>query len=244
MIFDNSYQNKFKIGAREHDYYQGSLIRADNRLHEQISDILSKKLKPGSKILDMGCGQGALSKRLQDLNFKVLACDTNKADLKVENLEFYELNFNSHEEVARFMTEHDSSFDAVIGVEVIEHLENPWDYIRSLKKLTKKDGLIIVSTPNVSSWYSRMIFLFTGKFPGFVDPDLVGHINPITPWELNVIAEKSQLKVEKFYAGGDLPIVWLSPSFLKSCLNLIFLPIYPFTSGLKLGWCTIAVFRK
>ncbi len=49
-----------------------------------------------------------------------------------------------------------------------------------------------------------MAFLFTGQFPGFVDPDFIGHINPITPWEIGVIAEKIDLKIEKIRSGGPV----------------------------------------
>ncbi|MFH5255767.1 hypothetical protein ACGTRS_31495, partial [Burkholderia semiarida] len=59
--------------------------------------------------------------------------------------------------------------------------------------VTKQDGTIIVSTPNISNLYSRLQFLFTGTFFQFdargarqthgaaVDR---GHVSPFTPLQL------------------------------------------------------------
>ena len=186
-----------------------------------------------------------MSLRLKNLGYDVIACDQNVNDFKATNLiPFTPLNFNSRSEVEVFLQNNSESFDLVIGIEVIEHVENPWAYIRDLKSLVKPNGYIFVSTPNVTSWYSRMVFLFTGMFPSFVNPDLMGHINPITPWELNVIGTKLGLSLEKVVAGGDLPVVWINSSIAKSLLSIMFLPLFPIARGLKLGWCTIAIFKK
>ena len=42
-------------------YYKGIRMKADTGLHEQISDIICRNLPRGKKILDYGCGEGALS---------------------------------------------------------------------------------------------------------------------------------------------------------------------------------------
>lgn len=245
MKISNEYQSFLKISDKKIDNYKGLFIRADKNLHFQIANELSRLLPKGSRVLDFGCGQGALSLRLRDLGYNMIACDQNVQDFKAVNeIPFQPLNFNSPAEMDKFLKENHEAFDAVIGIEVIEHVENPWAYIDNLKSLVKKDGFIFVSTPNVSSWYARMIFLFTGTFPSFIDPDLMGHINPITPWELNVIGKRLNLKLEKMIAGGELPVLWINSSIPKTLLSFLFLPLYPFAKGLKLGWCTIAIFKK
>lgn len=245
MEYDDSYQGLIKIGNKNLDYYDGLLMRADSKLHGQITDQIEKRLPKNARILDFGCGQGALSIRLAAKGYNLLACDQNVDDFKAKDkIPYYALNFNDSEAVKKFMKENHEAFDAVLGIEVIEHVENPWQYIRDLKSLVKPGGHIIISTPNVSSWFGRMVYLLTGQFPSFFDPDLVGHINPITPWELSVIANKTDLKEAVFIAGGELPILWISGSVIKTLLSLFFLPIYPFARGLKLGWCTIAIFKK
>jgi SAM-dependent methyltransferase len=236
--------NLVKIGEKKVEYYDGLLIRADERLHEQIASKAVAIFPKGSKILDLGCGQGALSLRLQHLGFNMLAVDINKDDFKAGGISYEICDFNSAEAMNSFINKYTGHFDGVLGIEVIEHLENPWEYIRTLKTLLKNNGYIILTTPNITSWYSRTVFFLTGLFPGFVDPDEIGHINPISEWEIGVIAKKLSLKVVEIKAAGILPYLWINKSPVKSLLNIFFLPFFPFMRGDIRGWCKLAVLRK
>lgn len=245
MNFDQSSQKLIGIGAKKTDHYKGLLIRADYQLHAQYAEEIQSRLAPGSSILDFGCGQGSLSLRLKDIGYNVIACDQNKSDFKAEGeVPFHALNFNSSQDLEQFLKDHENQFDAVLGVEVIEHVENPWQYLRDLQRLVKPGGIIIISTPNITSWYSRMVFLLTGQFPGFIDPDFIGHINPISPWEIQVIAQKLNLEIQKIRSAGNLPLVWISGSIPKTMLSFCFFPLSFVARGLLRGWCTMAILRK
>ena len=233
-----------KIGEKKLDHYKGLLIRADEGLHQQIADEIEAALPNGASILDFGCGQRALSQRLQDLGYKVLAADINQKDFLPTDVPYEICNFNSSEDINAFVKKYSENFDCVLGIEVIEHLENPWEYLRTLKKLIKPNGLIILSTPNITSWYSRVVFFLTGMFPGFVDPDEIGHINPISEWEIGVISKKLNLKVIKSRPAGTLPYIWINKSIVKTLLNLLFLPFFPLMRGEITGWCKIFVLKK
>ena len=233
-----------KIGDKKLDHYKGLLIRADEKLHEQIAENISQTLPSGSSILDLGCGQGALSLRLQDLGYKVLAVDVNKDDFLAEGVPYEVCNFNYSRDVKDFLGRHHEEFDCVMGIEVIEHLENPWEYLRMLKSLVKKDGFIVLTTPNITSWYHRVVFLMTGLFPTFVNPDEIGHINPISEWEIKVIASKIGLSVSKITGAGTLPYIWINSSPAKTILNLLFLPLFPFIKGNITGWCKLFLLKK
>ncbi|MEG2336549.1 MAG: methyltransferase domain-containing protein, partial [Bacteroidales bacterium] len=128
-------------------FYKRSLIRTAVGLHEQLTEIISKKLPIGAKILDFGCGQGALSLRLQDLGYDVLAVDKDANDFQCHGqIKFEKLNFDDQKEIKVFFERHQEEFDMVLGIEVIEHVENPWNYVRDLKTLLKKDGYMLIST--------------------------------------------------------------------------------------------------
>lgn len=236
--------NFIKIGNKKPEYYKHLLIRADEKLHEQISNEIQKILPIDSKILDLGAGQGALSLRLHHLGYKVLSVDINKGDFEAQEVPFIELDFNNQESLSAFITKYEKSFDLVLGVEVIEHLENPWDYFRNLKRLAKRQGYILVTTPNISSWYSRAVFFFTGLFPSFVDPNECGHINPISEWELQVISTKVGLTPVSVRSAGYLPRIWLSTSITKSLLSLLCFPFTFIMRGNFLGWCLLAIYKR
>lgn len=110
------------------------LIRADTGLHEQIAQTLAKKVERAASVLDMGAGQGVLSARLYDLGYKVTAVDVNDEDYLIQkrDIQFKQVNFDDEHELEQFIAGHESQFDVVCGVEVIEHVENPWNYVRGL----------------------------------------------------------------------------------------------------------------
>ena len=61
------------------------------------------------------------------------------------------------------------SFDAVVMLDVLEHLVDPLDSLRRLRGLVAEDGLLTVSTVNLSSIHAR---LRKGRWPWFIRPHL------------------------------------------------------------------------
>ena len=194
--------------------------------------------------MDFGAGEGALSQRLADQNYEVFSVDIDKNNFKAKTT-FLQLDFNKSNDIQNFINENIEKYDLVLGIEVIEHVENPWEYLRNLKRMVKPGGYILISTPNITSWYSRLNFLLRGRFHQFEDHDRdYGHINPIALDELLYIAKNLDLNTVKASPGRFLPRLWLFPSFKGMILNVIgFLSSF-FMRGIKNGWCLISLFRK
>ena len=233
---------KFYIGNKKTEKYKGLLIKADLGLHAQIAKILLKKMPPAGKlrVLDLGAGEGALSQRLSDLGYSVIAADVSEDEFKCNDIEFYKINFDSSQEINRLKQKYKNHFDVVMGIEVIEHVENPWEYVRSLKSMLKKNGLLLITTPNTTSWLSRLYFLFKGQFWVFTDLNLeYGHIAPISPWEIKLILSREKISDIEIHPGGTLPVIWLAPSKTVLILNFLALFFRPLMSGIKDGWCII-----
>ncbi len=230
------------FGKKKLQYYKGILIKADLNLHEQIAEQLSQLRPPTTRmrVLDLGAGEGALSQRLNDLGYSVVAVDKNQEDFKCTDVPFLRVDLNQEDEIRELQNKLRDSFDIVLGVEVIEHLENPWEYVRLLKSLLKQNGLILITTPNISSWYSRLIFLRNGRFHQFQEGDLAyGHIAPITPWELRVILEKEDISDVRIIPAGTLPDFWFVPSIKYLIINVVGLLFRIFMRGITGGWCVL-----
>ena len=232
------------LETKERESYRGIPVLADPGLHEQLARIVQSVLPKGARILDCGAGQGALSQRLLDLGYEVYSADKESAGFKAET-RFEQIDLDDTKQFAAYSERHAELFDMVLSVEVIEHLENPWEYIRCVKGLVRPGGYILLSTPNVTSWYSRVMFFLTGRLHQFGDGDRsYGHINPIFEDELRLIAQRTDLAIEYVGPGGWLPRLWLSWQ-----LRVIFRHLFGFIGsffmqGTFRGWCLIVLLRR
>ncbi|GAB3065854.1 class I SAM-dependent methyltransferase [Pedococcus soli] len=232
------------LGKKRPRSYGGLLERADLGLHAQIASVVSANATPGARILDMGAGEGALAKRLRDRGFDVRAVDVDVEGFKAPGVPFEVLDFDDPAAVDGFINRNEGAFDVVLGIEVIEHVENQWSYARQLYRLLKPGGLMLVTTPNVTSWLSRATFLFRGRFHQFADEDVsYGHISPISAWELDLMLTRIGYHDVEIRSAGTLPPVFITGFNSVTLLSLLFLPLRPLLRGFLDGWCIMATAR-
>lgn len=236
---------KYFFGKKSSQYYKGLVIKADLGLHEQIAERIQIEVAPGGRILDFGAGEGALSLRLADLGYHVTAVDRDRDNFKCPQVNFSCVDFDSPREMAGFVAQNEGMFDAVLGIEVIEHVQDQWQYVRQLMKMARKNGVILITTPNTTSWLSRLYFFFYGRFNEFLDESLsYGHISPISPWELELILRESGATKINIFPAGTLPPIYITSFGKLAILNLMILPLRYFMTGILDGWCVMATARK
>lgn len=112
----------------------------------KIVEII-KRFSPGKKILDAGCATANMSLYLAEQGFKIFAFDLQMyfikyARLKYEKGKIHFINANLMHPPFK------TGFDCVILGDVIEHLAYPETAVIELTKLLKKDGILIIATPN------------------------------------------------------------------------------------------------
>lgn len=115
-------------------------------------------LRPGARLLDAPCGAGALARSLVSAGFDVSGVDveTSAADSLGEAFRKSDLEHP--------LPFGDASFDAVLSVEGIEHLENRFNFLREARRVLKPGGLLVVTTPNITGIRSRVRFLGSGFY--------------------------------------------------------------------------------
>ena len=109
-------------------------------------------------ILDAPCGEGVLASMLQEKGIKVRAVDIDSAAASLLGNAFQIVDLNEKLPLP------DKSFDIVVSVEGIEHLENPHSFLREVNRVLKEGGTLILTTPNIVSLRSRVRFLGSGFF--------------------------------------------------------------------------------
>jgi 2-polyprenyl-3-methyl-5-hydroxy-6-metoxy-1,4-benzoquinol methylase len=147
--------------------------RTISGLHDFLDPILKRYAIPGGRAIDLGAGSGALTVRLRDLGYEVIAVDMNSERYKAD-IPFIQLNLNNPD----FSPLGNGAFDFVTAVEVIEHLESPITFLRHIRSLCKPDGIALITTPNMDNAPSRFRFLLTGKLH-MMDEKVPNHISPI-----------------------------------------------------------------
>ncbi len=132
-----------------------TLKRSPSSSHMQILDAI----RPGSRVLDLGCSQGLLARPLRERDVSVVGVDRHPPDEVASELAaYYQRDLEAPLElpVGR-------EFDYVILSDVIEHLRNRRELLRALRRFLVAGGRLIVSTPNVALWFYRLSLLL-GRF--------------------------------------------------------------------------------
>lgn len=121
---------------------------ADRKRVDFIAGVLAERLGNGAQVLDVGCGNGVISRHLGRLGFQVTGIDVSERTIEkarsispLPNVSFFT---RSAEELVAEGTQ----YDAIICSEVLEHLHNPGSLLEVLHASLKDSGSLIVTVPN------------------------------------------------------------------------------------------------
>ncbi|MBZ0123137.1 MAG: bifunctional 2-polyprenyl-6-hydroxyphenol methylase/3-demethylubiquinol 3-O-methyltransferase UbiG [Roseovarius sp.] len=104
----------------------------------------------GLRILDIGCGGGLLSEPMARLGATVVGADAAERNIPVARLHAEQsgLAIDYRHTTAEALAEAGETFDAVLNMEVVEHVPDPLDFLRACRQLVRPGGLHLCSTIN------------------------------------------------------------------------------------------------
>lgn len=181
-------------------------------------DLVSKVIKDKKEvknILDVGCGYGLLSKELKKtfpkLDFYGIEHSKEASRSSQKILKLLQCNIEDIALIKRKLKT--QKFDAIIFSDVLEHLYDPVDIIKSYQSFLNQDGTIVVTVPNIANIFSRLALLF-GYFnyneTGVMDKT---HIRFFNKQNLKQLAKESNLQIvaQKY---DSILVRWFVP-FIK-----------------------------
>ena len=113
-------------------------------------DLKSDAPFKGLRILDIGCGGGLLAEPMARLGADVVGADAAERNIPVAKVHAEQsgLDIDYRHTTAEALAEAGEQFDAVLNMEVVEHVVSPIDYLIACRQLLKPGGLHICSTIN------------------------------------------------------------------------------------------------
>lgn len=121
--------------------------------------MFAAKLAKGLNVLDIACGSGYGANILADSGAKqVVAVDIDSEAVAAAQKKYTKNNLIYKIGNAEEIKEMDESFDLVISFETIEHLKSPEKYLSELKRVLKKEGIALISTPNIEVFHQKNPF--------------------------------------------------------------------------------------
>ena len=117
------------------------------------------QLKKSDRVLDIGCDAGIIAMKISPFVQKVSAFDANKNAIARAKSEMRRRNFKNI-----FFFNHDAekklplasrSFDVVLLLDVIEHIQNRTELLREVRKILRDDGRLFLTAPNRETTWKR-----------------------------------------------------------------------------------------
>jgi 2-polyprenyl-3-methyl-5-hydroxy-6-metoxy-1,4-benzoquinol methylase len=121
---------------------------ADIKRLNFIIETLKARLPEGAEVLDVGCGNGVISRGVGEHGFVVKGVDVSqKAIEKARSLNTFP-NVRFEVVSAEQLVADGQRFHAVICSEVLEHLNEPGKLLKVLHQILHDNGVLVVTVPN------------------------------------------------------------------------------------------------
>src|SRR5580698_9174347 len=146
----------------EYAYADADSAHSHSYLLPSVTRFL-RSLPSGSRILDVGCGNGSLIAYFVDSGFELHGIDSSSSGVRHARQQWPSVTFHQADVTGQIPMELRAGyFDAIICTEVIEHIYEPRKLVANAYLLLKPRGRILVTTPYHGYW-KNLAMALTGQ---------------------------------------------------------------------------------
>lgn len=171
-------------------------LLANHRIKVMI-DIVNKLEINKKNILDIGCFDGTFLSLIKNRNNNFHGLDASDYAITTSKKKSIYVKQFFFDDVTKMPYPGDY-FDLIIAGEIIEHIYDTDFFLEEVKRLLKRQGFFLISTPNIAS-LGRRLMLLSGLSPIIeISPneiDSPGHIRYFTFKTLKWLLEKHGFKI-------------------------------------------------
>ncbi|MBL9030074.1 MAG: class I SAM-dependent methyltransferase [Phycisphaerae bacterium] len=176
-----------------------------------LRDLGGDLIRPGARVLDVGCGNGFNAGQYLAWGCRVTGIDASDVGVRIAAQTYPAGRFVSmliEDDVLPALGE--PPFDLVNSTEVVEHLYDPIAWARCCFNALRPGGRLLVSTPYHGFLKNLAISLVDGWDKHFEAHKVGGHIKFFSPRTLGAILTQAGFRSIRFRGTGRAPYLWKS----------------------------------
>jgi 2-polyprenyl-3-methyl-5-hydroxy-6-metoxy-1,4-benzoquinol methylase len=172
-------------------------------VHDLVfQSLLGRLHRAGSrKVLDLGCGNGSLSARIAEQGFDVSGLEHSRSGIAMASKAFPNVAFEQYDISDALPDAHHAAYDAVISVEVIEHLLLPRRLMTAALQALKPGGVFYLTTP-YHGYLKNLALALTNKFDD--------HWHPLRDYgHVKFFSRRTLVQLFEEFKLGDLEVAYV-----------------------------------
>lgn len=192
-----------------------TFIFNENTIEHLHRYAVAKTVVSGKVVLDIASGEGYGSNLLAQSAAKVIGVDISELDIQRAILKYNKtINLEFLVGSATVIPVQDASVDVVVSFETIEHIIDHDQFLKEIKRVLKKGGLLIMSTPDKAEYSDKTGFhnsfhlkeLYTKDFEILIDGYFTNSILLKQKIHSGSILYKSNLNFDFVFSGNYLEV--------------------------------------
>ncbi len=165
--------------------------------------FLLARVRPGERVLDIGCGAGELSAALRGAGAEVVAVDVAAEALRRARERVPGLDARHWPAGAPLPVE-DASVDVAWAGEVLEHVVDLAPWLSEVRRALRPGGRLVVSTPHTGRGRLLLLAASARRFAEHFEPR-ADHVRFFSPATLRELLEDLGFDVRELRLAGGPP---------------------------------------